>query len=79
MMRIVKKIVPMRTHDNGSSLIQAMALRLTRSQALPEPMTFTDAYMRHQECSIVSDHDDVIKWKHFPRYWPFVRGIHWSR
>ena len=21
-------------------------------------------------------HDDVIKWKHFPRYWPFMRGIH---
>ena len=21
-------------------------------------------------------HDDVINWKHFPRYWPFVRGIH---
>ena len=21
--------------------------------------------------------DDVIKWKHFPRYWSFVRGIHW--
>ena len=21
-------------------------------------------------------HDDVIKWKHFPRYWPFVQGIH---
>ena len=21
-------------------------------------------------------HDDVIKWKHFPHYWPFVRGIH---
>ena len=20
------------------------------------------------------DQDDVIKWKHFPRYWPFVRG-----
>ena len=20
-------------------------------------------------------HVDVIKWKHFPRYWPFVRGI----
>ena len=20
-------------------------------------------------------HDDVIKWKHFPRYWPFVRGV----
>ena len=23
-------------------------------------------------------HDDVIKWKYFPRYWPFVRGIHRS-
>ena len=23
-------------------------------------------------------HDDVIKWKHFPCYWPFVRWIHWS-
>ena len=24
--------------------------------------------MRH-----ATPHDDVIKWKHFPRYWPFVR------
>ena len=24
------------------------------------------------------NHDDVIKWKHFPRYWPFVTGIHRS-
>ena len=23
-------------------------------------------------------HDDVIKRKHFPRYWPFARGIHRS-
>ena len=23
-------------------------------------------------------HDDFIKWKHFPRYWSFVRGIHRS-
>ena len=23
-------------------------------------------------------HDDVIKWKYFPRYWPFVWGIHRS-
>ena len=23
-------------------------------------------------------YDDVIKWKHFPRYWPFVWGIHRS-
>ena len=25
----------------------------------------------------MTDHDDFIKWKHFPRHWPFVRGIHW--
>ena len=25
-----------------------------------------------------SIHDDVIKWKPFPRNWPFVRGIHRS-
>ena len=27
---------------------------------------------------IKENHADVIKWKHFPRYWPFVRGIHRS-
>ena len=27
----------------------------------------------------VKCHDDVFKWKHFPRNWPFVRGIHRSR
>ena len=26
--------------------------------------------------SHVAIHYDVIKWKHLPRYWPFVRGIH---
>ena len=29
-------------------------------------------------CGRVRYHDDVIKWKHFLRYWPFVRGIHRS-
>ena len=24
------------------------------------------------------NHDDVIQWKNFPHYWPFVRGIHRS-
>ena len=24
-----------------------------------------------------SVHNDVIKWKHFPRYWTFVRGHRW--
>ena len=31
-----------------------------------------------QDGSMSWYHHDVIKWKHFPRYLPFVRGIHWS-
>ena len=31
------------------------------------------------ECLVNSNsHDDAIKWKHFPRYWPFVQGIYRS-
>ena len=26
----------------------------------------------------IAGHGDVIQWKHFPRYWQFVRGIHRS-
>ena len=43
----------------------------------------TDARFFYWNISILSNshlnHDDVIKWKHFPRYWPFVRGIHRSQ
>ena len=28
--------------------------------------------------AVGKSHYDVSKWKHFPRYWPFVRGIHRS-
>ena len=35
-------------------------------------------YLQILAVQVFSLHDDVIKWKHFPRYWPFVRGIHWS-
>ena len=28
--------------------------------------------------SSFTSHGDVIKWKHYPRYWRFVRGIHRS-
>ena len=27
---------------------------------------------------VIEHHDDIIKWKQFPHYWPFVWGIHWS-
>ena len=34
-----------------------------------------------RSCQMMDDenhHDDVIKRKHFPRHWPFVRGVHRS-
>ena len=35
-------------------------------------------YQWHEESMgwNIQIHDDVIKWKHFPRHWSFVRGIH---
>ena len=30
------------------------------------------------QLSVHTTHDDVIEWKHYPRYWPVVRGIHRS-
>ena len=35
-------------------------------------------YLYHSKNMHGYCHDDVIKWKHFPRHWPFVRGIHRS-
>ena len=39
---------------------------------------YRDTCSRSKHTAWDHSHDDVIKWKHFPRYWPFVRGIHWS-
>ena len=45
-------------------------------------LTISPMPMRHvcqlSENKAQESNDDVIKWKHFPRYWPFVRGIHRS-
>ena len=38
------------------------------------PVLYNPVYCRYRPS--VGFHDDVIKWKHFPLYWPFVRGIH---
>ena len=37
----------------------------------------SDRHMLHVD-QINANHGDVIKWKHFPRNWPFVWGIHRS-
>ena len=35
-------------------------------------------FVRMYVCKSTATHDDVIKWKLFPRYWPFVRRIYRS-
>ena len=46
-----------------------------RSRCLPKSVPLLSPPMHGQKCRI---HDDVIKWNHFSRYWPFVWGIHRS-
>ena len=40
------------------------------------PMVWNN--MRHTDSIFTWTRDDVIKWNHFTRHWPFVRGIHRS-
>ena len=42
------------------------------------PLISLSYHMIYDSVAISLSHDDVIKWKHFSRYWPFVRGIHRS-
>ena len=39
-------------------------------------MSLNYSRFRGTYCISLLTHDDVIKWKHFKRTWPFVRGIH---
>ena len=53
----------------------------TRHLLSPKVRAFTEALdigCPVMMLALMALHDDVIKWKQFPRYWPFVRGIHRS-
>ena len=53
--------------DNTSALVQVTACGYYSSQGRNHEGVMTWTRFAH---------DDVIKWNHFPRYWPFVRRIH---
>ena len=58
-----------------------MSLPLEKSRFVLQHCLYSDATWSSVMVSQISDrliHDDVIEWKYFPRYWPFVRGIHRS-
>ena len=60
-----------------SVLMSVMQYREKKSHFFDQLLVI---HMAHAKACIawLSEHDGVIKWKHFPRYWPFVRGIHRS-
>ena len=72
----------MRPHTNvvipkyPMSMIKQSGVNIAKmAQSLVELSSICSVHVRGDAVQ----HDDVIKWKHFPRNWPFVRGIHRSR
>ena len=57
--------------NENSRVYSKMGILVFRS-ALTLPTTGISKWALN---TFLVKHDDVIKWKHFPRYWPFVRGI----
>ena len=52
--------------------------RATQEGSMPREMHKNNNKLDSSSTDNAKFHDDVIKWKHFPRNWPFVRGIHRS-
>ena len=57
------------THRITNVITYALNLRLTTSTYAESAFSVIHRNDR------ISTHGDVIKWKHFPRYWPFARRI----
>ena len=55
-----------------------MLIRAHRKKNIKALLGRAPVWQIHTASRGILCHDDVIKWKHFPRYWPFVRGIHRS-
>ena len=53
-------------------------IRYVALAVIPQTSIWQCASINVSRWLILSHHDDVIKWKHFPRSWPFVWGIYRS-
>ena len=67
-------VVPMPDNKSGTARFEI----IIKSTATPLEITSQHPTKSKWCVQILKCHEDVIKWKHFPRYWPFVREIHWS-
>ena len=63
-------------------LLRPRTRQRTHHDRMPRHPATVRTHRQHVWCLPVSQqqqhHGDVIKWKHFPQYLPFVRGIYWS-
>ena len=81
---VIKKQATFENHPNSNMAIEIM--RVSWDLPLPNPIHIkliiqpwqphhTSLIERWQMNGHVTEHDDVMKWKRFPYYWPFVWGI----
>ena len=72
-------MMTMMMDDDGSGVGGGYAWEYTSTKQAWIPKSRSQITNMKRRKDLYWSHDDVIKWKHFPRYWPFVRGIHRSR
>ena len=68
-------------HHNHTCVQQTWVMSVRCTVWAPSSTQWTELDLHESACrprSPENGHGDVIKWGNFPRYWPFVRGNHWS-
>ena len=73
------QLVIMATHQNGQNLLSIFIMGIWQWQYKRRDNNvekIIKGLHKHSTWSYLRllYHDDVIEWKNFPRYWPFVRG-----
>ena len=70
-LKIPLKFVPRGPINNIPALVQIMAWHRPGDKPLSEPMlVFVPTLICVTQPQLVNVHDDIIKWKPFPSYWP---------
>ena len=73
----VLSLIHWRRDELSAILRTAFQMRFAELESLNFDTNLTEVSSLEAKMTICR-HDDVIKWKHFSRYWPVVRGIHRS-
>ena len=66
------------TNTWEADALRRLKLRSVTATSNTDNGVFSSTFPQSTCYRYFSHHDDVIKWKPLPRYWPFVRGIHRS-